>query len=400
MRSSPLPTLALAVLMLAAGSFGTWYMLTYHAEPSRTPPAPAASPEPEPASTVAARPGLEPVVDRPAEPPLQPARPGPALTEPAVTPVPKPDAKPEIRPAGPDTVRPALADEEKAKHEEIRRKLEEELKRARERMPNLPELPRLDEVDELKDLLGGPQVDFTATLRGMVVDGAGAPVAGASIYADYSETLNRGDGEMRRVSIVIGRSGEDAGTPIATTGPDGTFSAAVQRTAGEKSSVTANLTAKAEGYADSRVQRVPLRNGEEKEGIRLVLRGAGSVSGRVVDASGRGVEGIKVRFAGDGTMSYGVVEGVEFPDRGGKEAVTDAAGAFQVTGLAEGRYRPRLSATGWRQVSGPTEVTVKAGAETRCAADFVVAASSAIRVTLQNAEGKPLQGFVSVRIKD
>ncbi|MBX3474485.1 MAG: carboxypeptidase regulatory-like domain-containing protein [Planctomycetes bacterium] len=399
MRSSALPTLALALLMLAAGAFGTWFMLSQDAEAPRAPkdnPAAAAAEAPRPTPLPEA-----PMVraSEPAEATVSPdgANPAKAVTE---GPVAKPELKPQpgrvTLPARPDGTQPMpeLPEEMRKKLAELEGKLKEGGIR----------LPNPDGMEDWADPFGGNKVDFSATVRGTVVDTAGAPIAGAKVYAEYSETIESGDGENRRVAIAIMRSSDGdnpKGTPIATTDAAGSFEAVIQRKLGERASLTASLTASAEGFANSKASRIALKNGETKEGVKLSVRGAGSISGRVVDAGGRGIEGVKVTLGtNDGSFAMMGDEEIDLTGRSSTEAVTDSGGNFTATGLAEGRYKPRLRAAGWRQVSGPTEVTVKAGVDTRCPADFVVAAAAALKMTFVDAAGKPVRGWVSLRFKD
>lgn len=395
MRSSALPTLALAVLLLAAGAFGTWYMLAAEPETPRAPSAARETGTPE-----AARPASLP------QAPLDRAGEG-AANAPANPPESKPAAAPKPESAGvsgttpgreatPAPGRTPSAEEVKA----LAEKMAEDIRAGRLPMPAPGENPQ-----EWENAFGGPKIDFVATLCGTVTDAAGAPLAGARVYAEFSEKIERSEGTNRRVAIAIARSsGEEArGTPLATTDGAGSFSAEVRRKIGEQSSLSVSLTAGAEGSADSKPVRITLRNGESRDGIVLAVRGAGSVTGRVVDGSGRGVEGVKVTIGGaDGNiMVMGSDTELELPGGGSpRSAVTDNGGNFAISGLAEGRYKPRLSATGWRQVSGPTEVAVRAGQETKCPADFVVAAAAALRATFVDAQGKPARGWASVRFLD
>jgi len=393
MRSSALPTLALAILMLAAGAFGTWYMLAHEPESPRAP-------------SVAVE-DIKPVVEKPEAKPDTPI--DRAKDTSADTPIAPQPENPAPKPVGTD--RPAPADVAPANPrglpdkdlnpeqlKEALKKLEDDLKAGRMR------LPPMVEGDDFENVFNGPKVAFAATVSGTVTDTTGAPIPGASVYGEFSETLEQGDGNNRRVSIAIARSSEsDRGTPLATTDASGSFTAQINRQVPEKVSVSISLSAGAESFADSKSQRVALKNGDTKDGIKLVLRGAGSVTGRVVDGSGRGVEGVKVTIGSNdsGFVIMGSDGEGEMPGRGAsKSAVTDGSGNFTVTGLAEGRYKPRLRATGWRQVSGPTEVTVKPSVETRCAADFVMAAAAGVKIKVIGPEGKPVQGFASVRFKE
>jgi protocatechuate 3,4-dioxygenase beta subunit len=264
----------------------------------------------------------------------------------------------------------------------------------------LKDLPAVD-PDEFETLFNGPQVDFTATISGQVVDQAGTPVAGASVNASYSENYTSGDTGARRVSFVMA-SGESKGTPIATTDSTGSFSATITRKISERANLQVSMTGTADGFAESEKTTFTLKNGDDKQGVKLALRGAGSVSGRVIDASGRGVSGVNVGLntAGNGSF-YGDTLELGFGSGSSKySGTTDGAGEFIIEGVAEGRYKFRLTGAGYRQISGPTEIDIKAGEAQRAPADFQVAVTASVAVKFINAAGSGVAGWVTLSFKD
>ncbi|MCB9933755.1 MAG: carboxypeptidase regulatory-like domain-containing protein [Planctomycetes bacterium] len=275
------------------------------------------------------------------------------------------------------------------------KELEDQIKDLKDKIKEL----KPEDVEDFENIFNGPKVDFSATISGQVVDGAGVPVAGASLHANYSENYSS-DGGGRRVAFVMSNSDGDSGAVIATTDGGGFFTATINRQISEKASLQVSLTAAADGYAESKKETFTLKNGDNKENIKLTLRGAGSVTGRVVDGSGVGVAGVKVSLntAGGGNYFGDGVE-IDFGGGGGKyNGTTDATGEFRIEGVAEGRYKFRLKGAGYRQVSGPTEIDVKSGESARAPADFQVAITASMAVKFTSTEGTPVQGWASVKI--
>lgn len=268
-----------------------------------------------------------------------------------------------------------------------------------ETAPAAPMVRGMLEPAEFEDAFGGPRVDVSASISGTVVDQRGSPVAGARVMAEFGETLTSEGNETMRVLVRSSSVGE-AGRQIATTDAAGYFSADISHKVPEKATLTLGLTAQADGYAGSRKTNLTIRNGDNKENIKLALRGAGNVGGRVVDANGAGVPGVSVSLRATGGDS-GSIE-IEMGDFGGGQysATTDGAGEFLIKGVPEGRYRFRLRSIGVRQTSGPTEIDVADGQDARAAAEFVVAATAALRVTFTDPDGKPASGWATVVVKD
>jgi Carboxypeptidase regulatory-like domain len=248
-----------------------------------------------------------------------------------------------------------------------------------------------DEIEEISDLgeLFDKRVDFSVSVSGRVSDSAGNPVAGAEVFADINERL----GSETSVMMV---SFSDSGEKVATTDNGGNFSGTVKGKVGEKAQVTLVMRAKAKGYAESKKVSIEAKSGDTKSDIRLSLQGAGSVRGRVVDASGTGVAGVTVSLSsqrGAGGLGEDIAV---FGGPGKNSALSDASGTYQIEDVAEGSYTLNLRAPGYREKSGPRAVDVKADQVSQLDSDFVLAATTCLRAILVGADSKPLQGWATV----
>jgi protocatechuate 3,4-dioxygenase beta subunit len=394
MKSSTLLAGLLALLIACGISFGAgYYVAKQQAEAPTTRPVPVADasldqrpgPEIKPLESPAGETSGtgQPSTERTPKP-AEEAAPE-ATAEPGETPAkhtPTVEAKQNTQPGQPKPADP--------------KELEDQINELKDKLKDL----KLDEVEDFENIFNGPKVDFTATISGQVIDGAGVPVAGARVYAGFSENYSS-DGEGRRIAFVRSSDDGNSGEAIATTDGAGFFMAAISRKVSEKASLQVSLTANADGYAESKKDTFSLKSGDTKENIKLTLRGAGSVSGRVVDGNGLGVAGVTVSLnpAGGGDFMGGDNIEIDFGGRGGKyNTTTDGAGEFLISGVAEGRYKFRLKGAGYRQVSGPTEIDVKSGESARAPADFQVAITASMAVKFTDANGSPVQGWASVKI--
>lgn len=256
-------------------------------------------------------------------------------------------------------------------------------------------IPEGFDADEIGGMLfGGIKIDLDASLAGTVVDSNGLPISNAKVYATYSEKINSSRGMSVAIAgLVLG--GED--TPIATTDASGNWTAQISRKVSEKSKLRVSLTAKSDSFADSKNESVTVKNGDSKEGINLILRGAGSATGYVRDQSGAGVEGISVSLNKGQSGLFG--GGFIMPGSGGGlSGKTDSSGFFRISNVPEGSYMFRIKAAGVREVSGPKEVTIAAGVETSAPVDFVVAKTTALRLKMVDEEGRALIGYVTVEV--
>lgn len=379
----------LLLMILACGlSFGAGYFIAKQDVP---PPAPQIeTAELPPARTQAERDKVvlpltnQPSTDQPED--SGNLKPGPR-TEPATgQPGTKPDQPPVEAGTKPESIKPAGDARTAAEAAEAIKELEKKLK----------ELEGRDAFDP-EAMLNGPKVDFAATITGSVSDTAGQPVAGAGIYGEFSENYG-GGGNVLRVSIA--GDGQDVGDLLTTTDSGGTFRIDINRKVNQRAGLHVDLTAKLQGYADSKTIGVTLKNGDTKEGIKLALRQAGSVAGRVVDQSGAGIAGMQVSLSSGSQMGDLGLE-IEMGGAGSKlSATTDASGEYRIENVPEGDYRLKLRGAGYREVSGPAQIKVKAGAETRAAADFVVTITCSVRLAVQDAAGQPLRAWVTLHFKD
>lgn len=179
--------------------------------------------------------------------------------------------------------------------------------------------------------LGVLRVKSGESVRVVVADEAGEPVAGASVIARGSSGI---------VLTVEGKTGEDGGVDLG----------------GLPKGAVVMLMVTAKGFVTATQEGLLL----DASPYRVTLSRGGTISGQVVDGDGRGIEGATITLAGD---------------EGGSEAKSEADGAFSVDGLPDGTWRAIASATGY-SASDPVAVTVR---EHRAAAD--------LRLTLSVAEG-------------
>ena len=389
MRNSILPAVALAVLLLGAGAFSVWFLMGQESNDQG------------------------PVIDLEVSKSDELER----NLKPAEFPIVGPDS-----PAGPETTRPqspgdlaaAKAGDATRRPDAAKQQPESTTIQPTEIPPLIAEAvpgnPRIIQADEIRAQLQDiNKVPFSATISGRVTDSANLPVAGATVHYSLIE-MNEVNVSGRAIRMALAQPTTDTSSPVgvlgATTDAGGNYTLQISSNVGEKARVTANLTATGDGYAPSLAVGISIANGDSKEGVNLALRGAGSVTGRVVDSYGRGIEGVRVGLQTIGSntgrwTSYGA--GISSPaatGAAGSFAATDSGGNFTLKCSPEGRFKPFVSATGWRQVSGPTEVQVKAGQEVRLVSEIVVTATAQMKVTLKTSDGSTLAGRVSVQFTD
>lgn len=177
------------------------------------------------------------------------------------------------------------------------------------------------------------------TVTGRVIDDAGNPLRGVPVKVS---TL----GEM----VIIDESGQRQGPGERTTksGVDGRF---------ELKDVMAGFgfSVKAEPAGLVAASKpLPNQSGGTLDLGDLVCEIGGTLVGRVIDESGNGIAGAEVRaWSVDTTVGGGA--GLLFLGDGGsnngKVGKTDAAGAFQITGLKSGEIALSASAEGFTRES-------------------------------------------------
>jgi hypothetical protein len=195
-----------------------------------------------------------------------------------------------------------------------------------------------------------------ATIRGRVVDRAGAPVPGAQVTTDgrIEKTFRRLDGNRlaaERAAGVpddlrreFGRRGDRrqptpplgflryfsslglAGDGIVITKSDGTFELAGLEPGAHDVMVFHR------DYVSSTFGPVVLEAGELREGVEVVLSDGGGLFGTVTDRHGRPVEGATVIAASPGMFGGGGSKG------GVHQSRTDAKGAYELSHMQGGGY--------------------------------------------------------------
>jgi hypothetical protein len=159
-------------------------------------------------------------------------------------------------------------------------------------------------------------------LGGRVRDEAGHPVAGAEVeiggggaFAAFGSFLAGG-----------GRGGASSGgpRPKTVTGADGRFELK------GLSEATYSLTVSKQGYADHRLDRVPV-DGGRRDALEITLSAGASIRGTVARRDGRSAEGYWVRAVPPGSLSPGFG-----PFGLGEARATGADGSFAIEGLRDG----------------------------------------------------------------
>jgi hypothetical protein len=178
--------------------------------------------------------------------------------------------------------------------------------------------------------------------------------------------------------------------PAVTTGPDGAF--ALGPIAEGAVRVTARCPSGDQGTAQARAAA-------GAPDIVVPLTAGGSIAGRVIDSSGAPIAGIgvvatEVSNGERTTVRNGVVTS-------GVQTVSDAAGAYRITGLSAGSYRLSALDRGRPLALRTAPPTVElAAAEHKTGVDITAErADGVIAGTVTGPDGKPLtDAWVSVQL--
>jgi 5-hydroxyisourate hydrolase-like protein (transthyretin family)/thiol-disulfide isomerase/thioredoxin len=154
----------------------------------------------------------------------------------------------------------------------------------------------------------GLQTDGFASIRGVIRDEQGKPVAGASFQVVYDVLFDLIGGPVPQHSRV---------------GPDGAFH--IPRVPKAVKEVT--LFAYAEGYGKATLRDHILKSAEALEWNPVLTAVRETIAGTVVDKAGSPVAGVQIRIYGDAQPSAN------------KPVVTDAQGRFRVENLAAAPLR-------------------------------------------------------------
>ena len=164
-----------------------------------------------------------------------------------------------------------------------------------------------------------------AILRGVVTGPDGSPVGGAWVARTGGSSDDKGPMWMQMMSIP----------DQVMTDADGRF----EMTGLAPGDYT--LKAERQGFANSDELKVSCGSGEVVDDIRLILEIGASLSGRVVDSAGLGVEGAVVWISdGDNpweSMVPNLGGGAPSAPSGSVNTTTDATGAFVLEGATPGR---------------------------------------------------------------
>jgi RNA polymerase sigma factor (sigma-70 family) len=185
-----------------------------------------------------------------------------------------------------------------------------------------------------------------AVIRGVVVDSAGNPVAGARVGASSAKD-RPGDvagpaGKFRvRARAVVKSEGPAAVADpevsrSAVSGADGTF------TVKSLPAGSYRVTASHRSFAESAPVEVVVKAGETADGVKLVVEIGGTFAGTAYDADGNKLAGARIVLAprsSGGTASFGRHFGAGNRD----PAISSTDGEFEITGLTPGEYLASLA---------------------------------------------------------
>lgn len=247
-----------------------------------------------------------------------------------------------------------------------------------------------DEIDKvIKERKAGPKKTIKAKLSGIVVDALGNPIPYAGIYVELDERA-KGDGPNYFNSEWF------SGKRLATADSSGVWSMEVTESIGETSKLEVGIVAKAKNYANSKRVLVVVGDEDVKVDLEILIRGYGSVKGRVVDQYGSGVEGVGV---GLDIQEAGAIPILRFRFNAYRDAITDSEGYYRFKKLTEGNYKFSIAERGIRINSGPSYITVKPNQENISKIDYVVSKIRFLRFALTS-ENKQVYGSATIVLLD
>ncbi len=184
----------------------------------------------------------------------------------------------------------------------------------------LPAVPQAIEVGPEAEAPEPLVLARPATVRGVVEDEAGHPVADAEIWVDAEDPFTSGESFARAQLIDSALGLRPAGSLGVTTGPvppiptefegdgeagPGALGFAVQSDEEGAFEIEMlppgkyELWARHGSHAQSRTVELSLVSGELREGVKLVLREGQLLSGRVLDGNGQPILGTTVEVGGE-----------------------------------------------------------------------------------------------------
>lgn len=209
----------------------------------------------------------------------------------------------------------------------------------------------------------------TALLRGQVVDAAGRPIAGASLWIEPA-----------------GRSGGrsiDPGTWRATSAADGSFFIS-----GAASGHAYRLHAEATSYAPETLAIPPAPAGTTREPVRVVLARGRLVQGTIADTQGTPLAGAEVALlpvavTGDGGYSQNIAAR--------RTSTTNARGVFEFAGTPPGRHELTASHPEHVRVQPPA-FEVPPGEGTKDVGTLTLDVGAAIEGVVRDFQRRPVSG--------
>ncbi len=219
-------------------------------------------------------------------------------------------------------------------------------------------------------------MDAGATLSGRVNPAA---VARLSLEIDPSKIGIGNMFDVAKAAMVNGTSDATGGFTLRSV-PPGTFTIVAHTRDGRSGKLTVTVAA------------------ADQTGLLVPLEARGSVSGRVVDASGTAVAGVTVEASGSsGGMSFGTM------DQGLNQSVTAPDGGFRVAGLEPGAISLSVSdqhgPLAWADRDQPARtVTITGAEEVRDVTLTIEARDGVIRGVVIGLDRRPVaDAWVSAR---
>lgn len=232
---------------------------------------------------------------------------------------------------------------------------------------------------------GKPRPAFTFSLQpdlaltGVVVDEAGAPVAGAEITASLG-------GMPRSLPMAARMRAIQSRGTLVRSGADGRF-----RWGGLVEGVDIELRVAKAGFAPTRVDTALPAPGQPAKPLRIVLRRGRSAFGKVLGADQKPIAGaqvtLKTSVAADPRSRFRIAIEPESQDT--FEAVTGAEGRFDLGNLPTGRYDLTARGRGWAPLTVPN-LEVPEGNRATDLGTLVLARGVALEGFVVDAAGKPV----------
>ncbi len=222
-------------------------------------------------------------------------------------------------------------------------------------------------------------------IAGSAIDaGSGKPVVDFQVWYDNDRSTGQGGGGQMIRMVARGAAqqlGIGAGEKAVIHAEDGSF--ALENVPPGNWEVNVEAL----GYQTARVGGVTVSEGAERPGITVKVSPGVTITGKVVDAmSGRGIPNVQVSTAGAGAPGGAMRVGLPQADDG-SGLTTDADGAFQMDGIAPGKYS--ISAKHPDYADGSESVDVKV---TGAAVKISLSPGSHISGIVTDAANQPLAG--------